>query len=79
MYKKRKREVMVMKILYVVGYYEEPERVCTTCAEAEEYILAWVEEAAYEDYLYDGENKKSYAQNLYYHSSGMWIQAVEMY
>lgn len=40
-------------IKYLVGYEETPDLVVGTRADAEEYILSLVEEAAYEDYVAD--------------------------
>lgn len=68
-----------MKIVYVVGWYEDAEVVCETRAAAEEYILTLAENNAYVCYLYNDKQNYSYANILLHYSRGMWIQEVEVY
>ena len=63
--------------MYIVGLDDVPERICFTRADAEEYVLAYAEEEAYESY-YDDPHI-SYLQALKYASQSLWIQEVECY
>ena len=59
--------------MYIFGWEDEPMRICSTRADAEECLLTFAEEAA--DELYNDLS----CQTLKQVSRNMWIQEADCY